>query len=144
MSSNTAILLAALVSLTISGALGVWLIPFLHKLKYGQTILEIGPKWHKNKQGTPTMGGFMFIAGVLAATAACALTLALADRAPENDYGMVLSARLFAGLLMALGFSLIGFADDYVKVAKKRNLGLTARQKLAVQFVVAGLYLWAL
>lgn len=143
MNGNTAVLLAALVSLAISGMLGIWMIPFLHKLKYGQTILEIGPKWHKNKQGTPTMGGFMFIAGVLAATAVCILTLTLEGEAP-GGYGQVIGARLFAGLLMALGFAVIGFADDYVKVAKKRNLGLTARQKLMIQFAVAGLYLWAL
>ncbi|MEI3219900.1 MAG: hypothetical protein V8S08_10165 [Lachnoclostridium sp.] len=56
---------AAILSFAITLALGKFFIPFLHKLKYGQTILEIGPSWHKNKQGTPTMGGIMFIIGIV-------------------------------------------------------------------------------
>ena len=58
---------AAVVAFAVSFALGYVVIPFLHKLKFGQTILEIGPKWHKNKQGTPTMGGILFIVGTLVA-----------------------------------------------------------------------------
>lgn len=135
---------AAALSLGISALLGIWLVPYLRKLKYGQTILEIGPKWHKNKQGTPTMGGLMFIAGSLCAVAAV-FTVAV-TRNPEltQGYQRILNVRLFSGLLMAVGFALIGFADDFVKVAKKQNLGLTARQKLVVQFLVAGLYLLSL
>ena len=64
-SAITTILLSFLITII----LGKFLIPFLHKLKYGQTILEIGPSWHKNKQGTPTMGGIMFIVGTVVATA---------------------------------------------------------------------------
>ena len=60
---------AAVVAFGISAALGRLLIPYLHKLKFGQTILDIGPQWHKNKQGTPTMGGIMFIIGTLFSTA---------------------------------------------------------------------------
>ena len=58
---------AAVVAFAISFALGYVVIPFLHKLKFGQTILDIGPKWHKNKQGTPTMGGILFIVGTVVA-----------------------------------------------------------------------------
>ena len=60
--------LAVVVGFVVTLLLGRVLIPFLHKLKYGQTILDIGPKWHKAKQGTPTMGGIMFIAGTILAT----------------------------------------------------------------------------
>lgn len=66
---NGYFVLAAAASFGVTALLGLWLIPFLRRLKYGQTILEIGPAWHKNKQGTPTMGGLMFIAGVLCAVA---------------------------------------------------------------------------
>ena len=64
-------LMAALVAFTVTAVLGWWLIPFLHKLKFGQTIREVGPSWHKNKQGTPTMGGILFILGVAAAVCSC-------------------------------------------------------------------------
>ncbi|MEG1850048.1 MAG: phospho-N-acetylmuramoyl-pentapeptide-transferase, partial [Oscillospiraceae bacterium] len=118
--------------------------PFLKRLHYGQTILEIGPKWHKNKQGTPTMGGLMFMVGILCAVCAGMMAALAGDPALRQGYQRILNVRLVAGLLMALGFSLIGFADDFVKVQKKQNLGLTARQKLVVQFLVAALYLWSL
>ena len=55
----------ALVGFGVTALLGLWMIPFLHRLKFGQTIREIGPSWHKNKQGTPTMGGVMFIIGIV-------------------------------------------------------------------------------
>ena len=61
--------LAAIIAFVISAAVGKFLIPALHKLKYGQTILDIGPSWHKKKEGTPTMGGIMFIIAIVVATA---------------------------------------------------------------------------
>ena len=61
----------AVLSFGVTALLGRWLIPELHKLKFGQTIREVGPKWHKNKQGTPTMGGIMFILGIALAMIAC-------------------------------------------------------------------------
>ncbi|MEG2174757.1 MAG: phospho-N-acetylmuramoyl-pentapeptide-transferase [Oscillospiraceae bacterium] len=137
-------LLAAALSLGMTALLGLWIIPWLRRLKYGQTILDIGPKWHKNKQGTPTMGGLMFIVGVILAVTVSYTMAARLMPTLVQGHRSVLGVRLVAGLLMALGFALIGFADDYVKVAKKRNLGLTAGQKLIVQFIVAGLYLWSL
>jgi len=140
---NTYLIIAAALSLGITAILGIWLIPYLRKLKYGQTILDIGPNWHKNKQGTPTMGGLMFIAGVIIS---CAVVFILAgpEITAQGEYSSILNNRLFSGLLMALGYALIGFVDDYVKVSKKQNLGLTAKQKLVLQFAVAGVYLWSL
>lgn len=141
---NGPFLMAAGLSFGITALLGLWLIPVLRRLKYGQTILDIGPSWHKNKQGTPTMGGLMFIAGILVAVSAS--FTAMIGSHPEllQGYHRILNVRLIAGLLMAVGYALIGFADDYVKVSKKQNLGLTPGQKLIVQFLVAFLYLWSL
>ena len=126
----------AAVSFAITAVIGRFLIPFLHKLHFGQTILDIGPSWHKNKQGTPTMGGFMFIIGIVIATTAGVLLHSI-----HTGFGTV-EKFVFVGLCFSLCNGAIGFFDDYVKVAKKRNLGLTAWQKLILQFAVAGLYLF--
>ena len=119
-----------IVSFLVSYALGKVLIPWLVALKAGQTIKEIGPKWHMSKQGTPTMGGIMFIAGILAAV----LTAGLPD----------LLAGRFGGLmvfLFALVFGGIGFFDDYMKVKYKKNEGLTAAQKFLLQLAAAILFI---
>ena len=126
----------AVVSFAITAVVGKYLIPFLHRLKYGQTILEIGPKWHKDKQGTPTMGGIMFIIGIVISTAAGVLIYSAVHGGLDS-----VSRFVFIGLLYALLNGAIGFVDDYVKVVKKRNLGLTAIQKLVLQFLSAGVYL---
>ena len=107
-------------------------IPALHALKAGQSIREIGPKWHNTKAGTPTMGGVIFIGASLVCLATGWKELAKG----QLDFVYV--------LLVSLAFGLIGFADDYVKVRKKRNLGLTALQKFALQLVVSGVYLYLL
>lgn len=127
---------AAIVSFGVTAIIGKFLIPFLHKLNFGQTILEIGPKWHKDKQGTPTMGGIMFIIGTVIATTAGVLLYAVGHGGLDS-----VSRFVFVGLLFALMNGGIGFIDDYVKVVKKRNLGLTAVQKLVLQFLAAGVYL---
>src|SRR5699024_7616744 len=104
----------------ITALLGRWLIPELHKLKFGQTIREVGPKWHKNKQGTPTMGGLMFILGIAVAMMACLpvfYTLGVEET-------FLMKVKVFAGLGMAVAFGVIGFMDDYISILKKRNLGL--------------------
>ena len=124
----------AVLAFAVTAVIGRYLVPFLHKLNFGQTILEIGPNWHKNKQGTPTMGGIMFIIGIVIATAAGVLLY-------SSVYGSGINRLVFVGLLFALMNGAIGFFDDYVKVVKKRNLGLTAKQKLVLQFAAAGLYL---
>ena len=130
-------IIAAVASFAIAALMGLWLVPFLRKLHFGQTILEDGPKWHKGKQGTPTMGGFMFIVGSIAATVICVILFHTFDTQEVT----LQSAKIYAGLFMALAFGAIGFIDDYIKVIKKRNLGLTAKQKLLLQFFVAIAYL---
>ena len=132
--------LTAAAAFGITAALGFWLIPLLHKLKFGQTIREVGPKWHKNKQGTPTMGGVMFILGIVIAALLC-LPLCYAQLGWETP---LMLSKVFGGLLMAVGFGAIGFMDDFISIRKKRNLGLTEKQKLALQFLVAGAYLLSL
>ena len=138
---------AALISFLAAFGLGYVVIPLLHKLNFGQTILDIGPKWHKSKEGTPTMGGFMFIIGTVAAIAA----VFIIDKILGGDIiaGDVVTVnaqrvKIWGGLIMALGFSAIGFADDYVKVVKKRNLGLNIRQKTLLQLLVIFGYLASL
>lgn len=135
--SSVLYLLVAVIAFAITAALGKWMIPFLHKLKFGQTIREVGPSWHKNKQGTPTMGGLMFILGIVVAMMACLpvfYTLGMEET-------LLMKAKVFAGLGMAVAFGAIGFMDDYISILKKRNLGLTERQKLVLQFAVAAAYL---
>ncbi|MCI1955193.1 MAG: phospho-N-acetylmuramoyl-pentapeptide-transferase [Oscillospiraceae bacterium] len=133
---------AALIAFGVTALLGKWMVPFLHKINFGQTIRESGPTWHRKKNGTPTMGGFLFIAGILLASAVC---IPLYYRtAGENPYVMAMGSKIAGGLLMACGFGFIGFIDDYIKVVKKRNLGLNVRQKLILQFLVAGAYLYSL
>lgn len=130
---------ALVMSFIISSLIGCKLVPFLVKIKCGQTIKEIGPTWHKNKQNTPTMGGIMFIAGSFAALLiTCVCYIFAADDAVFNKLKI---AKVAAGFGMALLYGLIGFIDDYISIRKKRNLGLTAKQKLVLQFLVAGAYL---
>ncbi len=131
---------AALAGFLIAALLGKVLIPVLHRLKFGQTIREEGPAWHRAKQGTPTMGGVLFIIGSLAA----ALLAIIAGQflLPVKVFsGTSLTlTKLFGGMLLALCCGAIGFVDDYIKVVKKRNLGLTASQKLFAQLLVAAGY----
>ena len=131
---------AAVAAFGITALLGKLLIPFLHKLHFGQTIREIGPSWHKGKQGTPTMGGLMFILGIVL-TVCAAVPILYSSGATET---LLMQVKLFAGLGMAVAFGAIGFMDDYIGVVKKRNLGLTERQKLVLQFAVAAAYLGSL
>lgn len=102
------------------------LIPYLRRLKFGQQILEEGPKWHEKKSGTPTMGGIGFIIGIGIAVL-CALLR-------NFDIKLLMMAAV------SLGFGAIGFLDDYVKVVKKQNQGLTASQKFLLQAALAALY----
>lgn len=128
---------AGAVAFLLAALLGKVVIPELHKLHFGQTIREEGPAWHQKKQGTPTMGGLIFI---LSTTVVSTLALLLAQALlPEKALsGSTLSlVKLFGALFLALCCGLIGFADDFIKVVKKRNLGLTAAQKLGAQLLVA-------
>lgn len=123
----------ALVAFAVTAVLGPIFIPWLHKLKFGQEIREEGPKWHQKKSGTPTMGGIMFIVGIGIAVIAAVL-ISRADFRDEMIKCCLLP------YLIALGFGLIGFVDDYIKVVKKRNLGLTAAQKFLMQLGLAVVY----
>jgi len=139
-------IVAALVAMFVTALLGYIVIPYLRKLKFGQTILEEGPKWHKEKQGTPTMGGVMMVAGVLLGVSVaygCSAVMRgdFAEKLTGSAYHSVI---MIAGIVMALCMCAIGFMDDYVKVVKKRNLGLTAKQKTFLQLLVATGYLVAL
>lgn len=130
-------LIASFILTTIFGKI---LIPVLSRLKFGQTILKIGPSWHQKKQGTPTMGGISFILGIFISLIVCSLSyyLNFGKNFIETDF---MITKLVSGLLMALGFGLIGFIDDYIKIKRKKNLGLTAKQKLIMQFMVASSFL---
>jgi phospho-N-acetylmuramoyl-pentapeptide-transferase len=110
---------ASLTALFLCIALGPWLINKLHRFQIGQYIREEGPKSHQKKAGTPTMGGILIIISIVIPT------LLWADL--RYSYVWIAIASL-------IGFGWIGFLDDYAKVTKRRNLGLTARRKLAYQF----------
>ncbi len=144
MDTNTLIALGATAAVAFAASAlgGRWLIPLLHKLKFGQTIRDIGPAWHKNKQGIPTMGGFLFMLGLLIALALAVPVCqwATGDPALRSFTGSVTNTRLVSGWLLMFGCGAVGFADDYIKVVKKRNLGLTEKQKLFGQLVVAAGY----
>lgn len=106
----------------ITGILGPIVIPVLRRIKAGQSIRDEGPEAHKVKAGTPTMGGIMIIAAVIIAC----VTI---GRGLNADMCVLLVSFVLCGV--------IGFCDDFVKVVKKRNLGLTARQKLVFQIIIA-------
>ncbi|MBP5384034.1 MAG: phospho-N-acetylmuramoyl-pentapeptide-transferase, partial [Lachnospiraceae bacterium] len=112
------------VSFALSAVLGPVMIPFLHKLKFGQTIREDGPQSHLQKNGTPTMGGVIFLIPLI-------ITCLLYVR----QYPLVLPV-----LLMTVGFALIGFVDDFVKVVLKRSMGLTALQKMGLEIIVTAAF----
>ena len=116
-------LIALIVSAAVVLAMGPKFIPVLRKMKFGQTIYELGPQSHKTKQGTPTMGGLMIAAGAVVAALVC--------QTGTPGWGFMLPLVLVAGLSMA-----VGFADDYIKVVKKRSLGLTPWQKIFGQVFV--------
>ena len=110
------------------------IIPILTSHKVGQRILEIGPRWHKNKAGTPTMGGICFIMAILVVMAITSVIIAVNG-----------GAKGLIPLALALGLAtlngLIGFFDDYTKLVKKQNEGFTAKQKIVLQSLVAIIYL---
>ena len=115
-------LIAAAIGVIATLAVGKILIPMLQRLKCGQTERDDGPQSHLSKSGTPTMGGLMMLAGVLLA---CVATVA-------GDPEFVITA-----VLVMFGYGLIGFIDDYIKVVKKRSLGLNAKQKIVAQVGLA-------
>ena len=134
--------ISAILGFLITFLIGFKFIPYLKKLHFGQTILEIGPAWHKDKQGTPIMGGLMFITGTVISTIVGIIIayFALGEKTVLFfDTNRVI--RFVSGVLMALLMAFIGFLDDYIKAVKKQNLGLKARQKTVMQLLVAAAYL---
>lgn len=129
-------LIIALIGFVVASVCGIFLIPLLHRLKFGQEIREEGPKWHQKKSGTPTMGGFIFIIALVCAVICGVFVCGIAG---DKNTIMGVMAITFA----ALGFGTIGFVDDYIKVILKRNLGLRAAQKFALQIIVSlGFSVW--
>ena len=123
-------MIAAVAAFVISAALGRVLIPALRALRAGQSIKEIGPTWHKSKEGTPTMGGIMFIAA--------ALIVLLALTVPEMESGDF--SGLFV-LLFSLCYGAIGFLDDLAKLRHKENTGLSAKWKFLLQLALAVVFI---
>lgn len=128
-----------LIAFAVAAFGGKLLLPWLHKLKFGQPIkVDFGPKWHANKQGTPTMGGILFIVGSIVAVVVgyviyrmvrvTDVTLLSGDRE---------ALRVMSCILFCLLFGVIGFIDDFAKVAKKQNEGLKPMQKIVLQVIAA-------
>lgn len=121
--SNT-IVMSVIISFAISVILGPFVIPFLRRLKVGQTVREEGPQSHLKKSGTPTMGGIIILISVV-----------VTSLIYVKDYPKIIPI-----LFLTLGFGLIGFLDDYIKVVLKRSMGLRAWQKMALQIVVTAVF----
>lgn len=125
---NSTILMSVLISFAISVVLGPVVIPFLKRLKVGQTVRDEGPESHLKKNGTPTMGGILILFSVVVT----ALFFV-------KDYPKIIPI-----LFLTMGFGLIGFLDDYIKVVLKRSMGLHAWQKFSLQIVVTGIFTYYL
>ncbi len=124
MNINYDMIIPVLLSFGISVLMGPVVIPFLRRLKIGQTIRDDGPETHLKKAGTPTMGGLMILTAVV-----------VTSLFYIKDYPNIIPI-----LFLTLGFGLIGFLDDYIKVVLKRSLGLRAWQKMALQILVTGIF----
>ena len=119
-------MITAILAYAIGVVLGKLLLPVLYKLKFGHNIYELAPDAHKKKQGTPIMGGLIFAGACILATLAM------------HTYGVSLMRNMaLAMILMALGNMGIGFADDMTKIRRGKNGGLTPKQKMAAQTVLA-------
>lgn len=140
MNNTVIIIISAVIAFGVTAGLGFVIIPWLRKLKFGQTILEIGPSWHKAKQGTPNMGGLMFIIGIILSVTVSLLTAHFTGLEIQSDYSLLMEGReyvlIIAGLLLALGFGIVGFTDDFIKIKLKRNEGLSAKQKTLGQLIM--------
>lgn len=137
------IVLALVVAFAITSVSGVWVVPFLKRLKFGQEINDVGPTWHKKKQGTPTMGGIMFIIGSIAGILFGYIAL-LGRMGSFDNLTKAESSRMFSGIVFALALAMVGFVDDYIKIVRKTNDGLTERQKTIAQFVAIFSYMLVL
>lgn len=113
------------ISFIISVILGPIIIPLLRRFKFGQSIREEGPKSHMKKAGTPTMGGVIFLLSIIATTVIMSLV-----KGAFTSQTIIL-------VLVLIGFGVVGFLDDGLKIIFKRNLGLTSLQKLIAQIVIS-------
>lgn len=125
--SNT-VVLPVIIAFFISAVLGPVVIPFLRRLKVGQTVRDEGPQSHIKKNGTPTMGGILILGAVVVTSIFYV-----------KDYPNIIPV-----LFLTLGFGLIGFLDDYIKVVLKRSMGLRAWQKMLGQLIVTGVFAYYL
>ena len=121
---SLSVFMPVIISFLISVVFCPILIPFLRKLKFGQTEREEGPQSHLKKNGTPTMGGLVILASIL-----------LTSLIYIGKFTEILPV-----LFMTLGFGLIGFLDDYIKIVMKRSEGLNPVQKLIGQFIITGIF----
>ena len=119
-----AIAIPIIVAFAISAVLGPVIIPFLRKLKFGQTVRDDGPQSHLKKNGTPTMGGLIFLISVI-----------LTSCIYMKDYPQIIPI-----LFVTVGYGVIGFLDDYIKIVLKRSEGLTPSQKMFGQILVTGVF----
>lgn len=125
---NSKCVMPVVIAFAISILTGPILIPFLKKLKVGQTVRDDGPKEHLKKNGTPTMGGILILLAIMITAL----------------FYMQEEKRIVPILFLMLGFGLVGFLDDYIKVVLRRSMGLSPMQKMALQFVVTGIYAYYL
>lgn len=119
-------ILAIIIAFAISALLCPIIIPFLHKLKFGQQVRDDGPQSHLKKQGTPTMGGLIILSSIII----------------TSLFYIPSYPKIIPVLSMTAGFGIIGFLDDYIKIILKRSEGLTPLQKLAGQIVITGIFAW--
>ena len=119
-------ILAIIIAFAISALLCPFIIPFLHKLKFGQQVRSDGPQAHLKKQGTPTMGGLIILFGIIITS------LLYISRYPK----------IIPVLFMTVGFGIIGFLDDYIKIVMKRSEGLNPIQKLSGPFIITVIFAW--
>lgn len=119
-------ILAVIIAFAISALLCPIIIPFLHKLKFGQQVRDDGPQSHLKKQGTPTMGGLIILSSIII----------------TSLFYIPSYPKIIPVLFMTAGFGIIGFLDDYIKIILKRSEGLTPLQKLAGQIVITGIFAW--
>lgn len=121
-------ILAIIIAFAVSAVLCPIVIPFLHKLKFGQQVRDDGPQAHLKKQGTPTMGGLIFLAAIVV----------------TSLFYIRSNPRILPVLFMTVGFGVIGFLDDYIKIVKKHSEGLNPVQKLIGQFIITGIFVYYL
>ena len=121
-------ILAIIISFAISALLCPIVIPFLHRLKFGQQVRDDGPQAHLKKQGTPTMGGLIILSIIIITS------IFYIPRYPK----------IIPVLFVTVGFGIIGFIDDYIKIVMKRSEGLNPKRKLIGQIIITGIFAWYL